>query len=78
MTIEKAQEISKLLDEKGCLEMAVNKLDDYLRIRVEIGIDNPSPSSAWVRDYTGEFMTKDVIGRMEARIAEIDKVISEM
>ena len=78
MTIEKAQEISKLLDEKGCLEMAVNKLDDYLRIRVEIGIDNPSPCSAWVRDYTGEFMTEDVIGRMEARIAEIDKVISEM
>ena len=78
MTIEKAQEISKLLDEKGCLEMAVKKLDDYLRIRVEIGIDNPSPCSTWVRDYTGEFMTKDVIGRMEARIAEIDKVISEM
>lgn len=78
MTIEKAQEISKLLDEKECLEMAVSKLDDYLRIRVEIGIDNPSPCSAWVREYTGEFMTKDVIGRMEARIAEIDKVISEM
>jgi len=78
MTIEKAQEISKLLDEKECLEMAVNKLDDYLRIRVEIGIDNPSPCSAWVRNYTGEFMTKDVIGRMEARIAEIDKVISEI
>lgn len=78
MTIEKAQEISKLLDEKGCLEMAVGQITDFLKIRVEICIDNPSPCSAWVRDYTGEFMTKDVIKRMEARIAEIDKVISEM
>ena len=78
MTIEKAQEISKLLDEKECLEMAAGKLTDYLIIRVEIGINNPTPASAWVREYTGEFMTKDVIRRMQTRIAEIERAISEM
>lgn len=78
MTIEKAQEISKLLDEKECLEMAVGQISDFLKIRVEICIDNPSPSSAWVRDYTGQFMTIDVIKRMQSRIAEIDKTIGEM
>lgn len=78
MTIEKAQEISKLLDEKECLEMASEKLSDYLRIRVEISVDNPSPASAWVRDYTGEFMTQEVIRKMRSRIAEIDKAISEI
>ena len=78
MTIEQAREISSLLDEKECLEMASEKLTDYLRIQIEISVDNPSPSSAWVREYTGTFMTKEVVRRMRDRIAEIDKIISEL
>ena len=78
MTLDNAKEVSRLLDEKECLEMASEKLSDYLRIRVEISIDNPSPSSAWVREYTGEFMTKEVIRKMRDRIAEIEKTISKM
>ena len=78
MTLDNAKEVSRLLDEKECLEMASEKLSDYLRIRVEISVDNPSPSSTWVREYTGEFMTKEVIRKMRDRIAEIEKTISKM
>ena len=78
MTLDNAKEVSRLLDEKECLEMASENLSDYLRIRVEISVDNPSPSSVWVREYTGEFMTKEVIRKMRDRIAEIEKTISKM
>ena len=78
MTLDEAKEVSRLLDEKECLEMASEKLSDYLRIRVEISVDNPSPSSAWVRDYTGEFMTQEVIRKMRGRIKEIDRIIGKM
>ena len=78
MTLDNAKEVSRLLDEKECLEMVSEKLSDYLRIRVEISVDNPSPATTWVRDYTGEFMTQEVIRKMRSRIAEIDKAIREM
>lgn len=78
MTIENANKARVLLDEKECLEEVSSKLEDFMKVSVDISVTNPSPHIAWARDYIKQFMTEDVISRMRTRITEIEKEIGKL